>query len=109
MPTQLATMSILGSSVAQSLAGSAQAERVAARDADKAKEPRPRIGRTGKDEFERHVTEVDSVDAVEGNGDQERREDPGERGNRDPRTTHAYDASGAGRSEDASPSIDLRG
>ncbi|QYK47116.1 MAG: hypothetical protein KF838_10015 [Phycisphaeraceae bacterium] len=102
-------MSILGSSIAQSVAGSAQAERVAARDAEKAKEQRPRACRTGKDEFERHVTEVETVDAVESQHDQERREQPGERGSRDPRTAHAYDATGHGRREDAAPSIDLRG
>lgn len=102
-------MSILGSNVAQSLAGSAQAERVAARDAEKAKEHRPRATRAGKDEFERHVTEVESIDAVEGHQQRERREQPGERGNRDPRNTHAYDASGAGRREGTAPSIDIKG
>lgn len=107
-------MSILGSNVAQSIAGSAQAERVAARDGEKAKEARPRAGRAGKDEFERHVTEVETADAAEGISDQQRREEPGERGQRDPRTAmhrqpHGYNASGSGRRESEDPSIDLKG
>lgn len=107
-------MSILGSNVAQSIAGSAQAERVAARDGVKAKDPRPRTGRAGKDEFERHVTEVETVDAAEGISDQRQREEAGERGRRDPRTAmlrqpHGYNASGSGRRENESPSIDLKG
>ncbi len=107
-------MSILGSNVAQSIAGSAQAERVASREGEKAKDPRPRTGRAGKDEFERHVTEVETVDAAEGVQDQQRREEAGERGRRDPRTAmfrqpHGYDASGSGRSENQNPSIDLKG
>lgn len=107
-------MSILGSNVAQSLAGSAQAEQVAAREADRSKDPRPRASRVRKDEFERHVSEVESAEAVEGLRDQERREEAGERGRRDPRTAmhrspHGYDASGSGRREEDDPRIDLKG
>ena len=107
-------MSILGSNVAQSIAGSAQAERVAARETDRAKDPRPRAPRAGKDEFERHVSEVESTEAVEGLSDQQRREEAGERGRRDPRTAmhrqpHGYDATGSSKSEDSEPKIDIKG
>lgn len=102
-------MTLLGSSVAQSIAGSAQAERVAARDVDRKNEPRTKSVRRGKDEFERHVTEVESDEAIEATAEQGRREEPGERGRRDPRTAHAYDATGIERPDDEKPSIDLKG
>lgn len=101
-------MSLLGSSMAQSIAGTQQAERIAARDVEKSKDPKPKAPRRAKDEFERHVTEVETAEAIERPASDGEREQPGERANRDPRNSQAYNASGV-TPQDAEPNIDIKG
>lgn len=96
-------MSIIGSNVAQSVAGLSQAEKIEARE-KRPSEPKSVQRRTRKDEFDHTVAEVDTAQAVrglKGNDQEEAHED---------RQEHAsYNQQGAPRPDGETPKLDIEG
>jgi hypothetical protein len=69
-------MSLLGTSIAQSVAGITQAERVSVRDADKKRTGKPDRVKRGTDEVEVETSQAtDAVRNLKGNADEETEDD----------------------------------
>ena len=96
-------MSIIGSNLAQSLAGVAQAEKIEARD-KRPEQPKAAQRRARKDEYDHVTVETEPADALRGlasNDQEEARED---------RQEHPqYDQGGTKTGPDSAPKLDLEG
>ncbi len=91
-------MSIIGTNVAQSLAGAAQAERVEARDKKPASKPPPGVRKDDRDLF---VSQTETGDAVRGLSSNEQ-----EDANEDHRQSNGYTPGGHGSDR---PNLDVEG
>ena len=103
IPADSASVSIIGTNLAQSLAGVSQAEKLEARD-KRPKEPKAANRRARKDEYDQVTVETESADALRplaSNDQEEARED---------RQEHPqYDPSGAKPGDTPPPKLDIEG
>jgi hypothetical protein len=97
-------MSVIGTNVAQSLAGLNQAERAESREKAAKPVPRPRVRGQLKDELELQVAAPESADAVHnpvGTGQEETPEDH--------QRSPSYSPAGKKPSPDDQPKLDIQG